>query len=41
MSEALADVYRALACPALDEHRLRSEALPAFQEIYQPIVNQV
>lgn len=41
LREAHEEIYRALACPALEEHGARSEALPAFQAIYQPIVNNV
>jgi glutathione S-transferase len=41
LREAHEEIHRAVACPALDEHGARSEALAAFQSIYQPIVNNV
>ncbi len=41
LKEAHGEIYRSLACPILEEHGSRSEALPAFQAIYQTIVNNV
>jgi glutathione S-transferase len=41
LGEAHEELYRALACPALEAHGARSEALAAFQAVYQPIVNNV
>jgi glutathione S-transferase len=41
LREAHEELYRTASCPALEEHGARSEALAAFQSIYQPIVNQI
>jgi glutathione S-transferase len=38
LRESLPDLYDPLACPALEAHCMKAEALPVFQDISQPFI---